>query len=162
MLTSLTGGHTVEFRRTRRGHHAPLLGRMARNGRSTRKAGSGSPRYCRVHPPDRHWGAARRVARILKAKGPSGVLAEISLARGQLGEAQSTSTNFEDRPARHADRFGRCCCRPAREIDSDFELASLLIDSADKLLVDDATRQAYFEAARTIHSDFEMHRVFST
>ena len=29
-------------------------------------------------------------------------------------------------------------------------------------MIDEATRQAYFEAARTIDSDFEMHRVYST
>ena len=49
-----------------------------------------------------------------------------------------------------------------REIDSDFELASLLIDSADKLLVDEGARQAYFEAARSIQSDFEMARVYKS
>ena len=31
----------------------------------------------------------------------------------------------------------------------------------NKLMVDGPTRQAYFEAARTIDSDFEMHRVYS-
>ena len=48
-----------------------------------------------------------------------------------------------------------------RQIDSDFELASLLI-SSDRLLVDDATRRAYFDAAKSIQSDFEMRRVFSS
>ena len=47
-----------------------------------------------------------------------------------------------------------------RQIDSDFELASLLI-SSDRLLTDDATRRAYFDAARSIQSDFEMRRALS-
>ena len=47
----------------------------------------------------------------------------------------------------------------AREMDSDFELASLLIGSAGQLVSDDATRRAYLDAARSIDSDFELHRV---
>ena len=34
----------------------------------------------------------------------------------------------------------------------------MLIQAADTLLVDDAT-EAYFDAARTIESDYEMRRV---
>ena len=39
-----------------------------------------------------------------------------------------------------------------REIDSDFELASLLIDEANDLLTDEGTRQAYFDAAANASS----------
>jgi len=104
-------------------------------------------------------GAPARVARILKAKGPSGVLAEISLIEGSWAKrvyftellkssinAQATRQAFE---------------QAGREIDSDYELASLLISASDKLLLDDATRRAYFDAARTIDSDYEMRRVYS-
>ena len=42
------------------------------------------------------------------------------------------------------------------------ELASLLIGSGDQLIASDATRKAYFDAARTIESDYEMRRVYST
>ena len=47
-----------------------------------------------------------------------------------------------------------------REISSDYELASLLIESGDRLVTNEATRRAYFEAARTIDSDYELRRVF--
>jgi len=105
-------------------------------------------------------GAPRRVARILKAKGPSGVLAEISLIEGSwakrtyFGELFKTAT-LDAATVRTA------LAQAGKEIDSDFELASLLI-SAQGLLTDDGTRKAYFEAARGIDSDFEMRRVYSS
>jgi beta-lactamase regulating signal transducer with metallopeptidase domain len=105
------------------------------------------------------FGARARVARILKAKGPAGVLAEISLIEGSWGKktyfAELLKTATLD-----AATVRQVLTQAGREIDSDFELAGLLIDSADKLLVDDGARQAYFEAARTIQSDFEMARVY--
>jgi beta-lactamase regulating signal transducer with metallopeptidase domain len=105
------------------------------------------------------FGARARVARILKAKGPAGVLAEISLIEGSWGKKTYfsellTTASLDAATARQA------LIQAGREIDSDFELASLLIDNADKLLIDESTRQAYFEAARTIQSDFEMARVY--
>ena len=48
-----------------------------------------------------------------------------------------------------------------RQIDSDYELASLLI-SSDRLLVDEATRRAYFDAAKSIQSDYEMRRTYAS
>ena len=105
-------------------------------------------------------GAPRRVARILKGKGPSGVLAEISLIEGSwakriyFGELFKTAT-LDAATVRTA------LAQAGKEVDSDFELASLLI-SAQGLLTDDGTRKAYLEAARGIDSDFEMRRVFSS
>ncbi|MCA1559850.1 MAG: M56 family metallopeptidase [Acidobacteria bacterium] len=105
-------------------------------------------------------GAPRRVARILKAKGPSGVLAEISLIEGSwakriyFGELFKTGTL-------DAGTVRTALAQAGKEVDSDFELASLLV-SAQGLLTDDGTRKAYFEAARGIDSDFEMRRVFSS
>ncbi|MDQ3148976.1 MAG: hypothetical protein M3Q38_03500, partial [Chloroflexota bacterium] len=48
-----------------------------------------------------------------------------------------------------------------REIDSDYELASLLIARIDKLMVDESTQKAFFDAARTIESDYELRRVLA-
>jgi beta-lactamase regulating signal transducer with metallopeptidase domain len=104
-------------------------------------------------------GAPARVARILKSRGPSGVLAEISLIEGSWAKrvyfSELLKTSIDAATTRQA------LVQAGREIDSDFELATLLIQASDRLLVDDATRQAYFDAARTIQSDFEMHRVYS-
>jgi beta-lactamase regulating signal transducer with metallopeptidase domain len=105
-------------------------------------------------------GAASRVARILRAKGVDGVLAEIELIQGSwakrlyYSELLNTAT-IEPRA------IEQILTRAGREIDSDFELASLLIGSADRLLVGEPARRAYFTAVQSIESDFEMRRVYS-
>ena len=105
------------------------------------------------------FGARARVARILKARGPAGVLAEISLIEGSWGKKTYFSELLKT-ASLDAATVRQVLAQAGREITSDFELASLLIDGGDKLLVDEAARQAYFEAARTIQSDFEMARVY--
>ena len=106
------------------------------------------------------FGAPARVARILKAQGPAGVLAEISLIEGSWGK----KTYFVELLANPLDAatVRQVLEQAGRDIESDFELATLLIERADRLLVDESTRQAYFEAAGTIQSDFEMGRVFKS
>jgi beta-lactamase regulating signal transducer with metallopeptidase domain len=105
-------------------------------------------------------GARARVARILKAKGPSGVLAEISLIEGSWAK-RVYFTELLQTPSLDAKTVQQALAQAGREVDSDFELASLLIGSADRLLLDDGSRKAYLDAAKTIDSDFEMRRVFS-
>ena len=106
-------------------------------------------------------GASARVARIYGAKGVDGVLAEIQLIEGSwsrrvyYSELLKTAT-LEPRT------IAQILTRAGKDLDSDFELASLLTGNGDKLLVDDVTRRAYFEAARSIESDFEMRRVYSS
>jgi Zn-dependent protease with chaperone function len=106
-------------------------------------------------------GAPARVRRILAAKGTPGVLAEITLIEGSYGKKVYFTELLKAAPLDPA-AVRQVLTQASREVDSDFELASLLIDSADKLMADETTRQAYFEAARTIDSDFEMRRVYSS
>jgi beta-lactamase regulating signal transducer with metallopeptidase domain len=106
-------------------------------------------------------GAPARVARILKAKGPAGVLSEIALIEGSWAKKTYFAVLLKTATLDSA-TVRQVLTQAGREIDSDFELASLLIDCADRLLVDEPTRQAYFEAARSIQSDFEMRRVFAS
>ena len=106
-------------------------------------------------------GAPARVRRILAAKGPAGVLAEIALIDGGYAK-KIYFTELLKSATLDSATVRQVLAQASREIGSDFELASLLIDCVDKLMVDEPTRQAYFEAARTIDSDFEMHRVYST
>ena len=106
-------------------------------------------------------GAPARVQRILRQKGPEGVLAEIALIDGSWAKRLYFTELLK------ADKLDpqiveRALTQAAHEIDSDFEMASMLIGSADRLMVNDATRKAYFGAARTIESDFEMRRVYSS
>jgi beta-lactamase regulating signal transducer with metallopeptidase domain len=105
-------------------------------------------------------GAPARVARILKATGPSGVLAEISLIEGSWSK-RVYFTELLKSPGLDTATVRQSLEQAGRQIDSDFELASLLV-ATDRLLVDDATRRTYFDAAKTIESDFEMRRVYSS
>ena len=161
MLTSLVGGHTVEFKADASGNitHRFWVGSSERpfEPEGHKWLASVLPRFIR----QTGIGAPARVARILKAKGPAGVLAEISLIEGSWGKRRYF-TELLKATSLDAATVRQLLVQAGREIDSDFELASLLIDNADKLLVDDATRQAFFDASKSIDSDFEMRRVFST
>jgi Zn-dependent protease with chaperone function len=106
-------------------------------------------------------GAPARVARIFKSKGSAGVLAEIALIEGSWGK-RVYFTELLNSATLDSATLRQVLTQAGREIDSDYELASLLIGSADKLLVDEGARQAYFEAARSIGSDFEARRVYSS
>lgn len=104
--------------------------------------------------------AEDRVARFLKKGGVDAVLGEISQIEGSYSKRVYFTQLL--RQATIDEVTGRRVLEQAgREIDSDYELATVLIDSADRLLVDDATRKAYFDAARTLESDYEMRRVFT-
>src|SRR6476620_9545414 len=160
MMTSLLGGHTIEFT-------------ADASGTITRRFWVGSSERP-FDPEGRKWlasmlprfirqtgiGAGARVARILKAKGPAGVLAEISLSEGSWGKRKYFSELVNAGPLDPA-TARQVLAQAGREIDSDFELASFLIEDAGKLLADDGSHQAYFDAARSIDSDFEMRLVFS-
>ena len=106
------------------------------------------------------FGAEGRVARILKAKGPAGVFAEIALIDGSWAK-RVYFTELLKSPGLDAATVRQALEQAGRQIESDYELASLLI-SSDRLLVDEATRRAYFEAAASIQSDYEMRRAYSS
>ena len=154
------GGHTMEFR-------------ADASGKIERRFWTGS-REQPFEPEGRKWleqvlprfirqtgmGARARVARIYKTKGAPGVLAEVSLIEGSWAKRIYLAELLRT-PGLDARTVEQAFAQAGREIDSDFELASLLISAGD-LLTADATRRAYFDAARTIGSDFEMRRVFSS
>ena len=104
-------------------------------------------------------GAAGRVARIHRARGTAGVFAEIGLIEGSFAK-RVYFTELLKLPSIGARDVQQALAQAGREIDSDFELATLLI-AADRLVQDEQTRKAYLDAARTIDSDFELRRVFS-
>jgi hypothetical protein len=104
-------------------------------------------------------GAPKRVARILKSKGPAGVLSEISLIEGGYGKRIYFTELFKT-ASLDAATVRQAFAQASREVSSDYELASLLIAS-QHLINDEATRKAYFDASATIQSDYEMRRVFS-
>jgi beta-lactamase regulating signal transducer with metallopeptidase domain len=104
-------------------------------------------------------GAPARVARILKSKGPAGVLSEISLIEGGYGKRIYFTELFRT-ASLDAGTVRQAFAQASREVKSDYELASLLIAS-QHLINDEATRKAYFDASATIRSDYEMRRVLS-
>ena len=104
-------------------------------------------------------GAKGRVARIHKARGVTGVLAEITaISSNWVKKVYFTELLSLDITP---DARRQALEQAGREISSDYELASLLISQGDRFLADAATRKAYFDAARSIDSDYEMRRVFS-
>ncbi|HJR61408.1 MAG TPA: hypothetical protein VJ813_18500, partial [Vicinamibacterales bacterium] len=104
--------------------------------------------------------AKERVARLLAKGGVPAVLEEISLIKGDYGRKVYFLQLLMQAPL-DAAAARRVLEQAGREIDSDYELATTLIAAAEKLLIDDATRKAYFDAARNIESDYEMRRVYS-
>jgi beta-lactamase regulating signal transducer with metallopeptidase domain len=104
-------------------------------------------------------GAPARVARIYRAKGAQGVLAEVALLEGSWAKRIYLSELLKT-PGLDSRAVQQALAQAGREIDSDFELASLLIGT-DRVLQDEGTRKGWFDAARTIESDFEMRRTFS-
>jgi beta-lactamase regulating signal transducer with metallopeptidase domain len=105
-------------------------------------------------------GAQSRVERIRRTQGVAGVLSEIALIEGSWAKRVYYSHLLKG-GGLDARTVAQILTKAGAEIESDYELASLLISAGD-LLTDDETRKAYFDAARTIGSDYEMRRVFSS
>ena len=105
-------------------------------------------------------GAKSRVARFMKSGGAAAVLAEISRIEGSWGK-RVYFTELFNQPGLSGATIQQALAQAGREVDSDFELASLLI-SSNRLVTDDGARRTYLEAARTIGSDFELRRVLSS
>jgi beta-lactamase regulating signal transducer with metallopeptidase domain len=105
-------------------------------------------------------GAPARVARIMKSGGAAAVLSEISQIEGSFAR-RVYFTELVKQPGLASTTIQQALAQAGREIESDFELASLLI-GANRLVTDDDARKAYLDAAKTIQSDFELHRVLSS
>ena len=105
-------------------------------------------------------GAKARVGRFMKSGGAAAVLAEISRIEGSWAKRVYFNELF-NQPGLSGATIQQALGQAGREIDSDFELASLLIAS-NRIITDDAVRRTYLEAARSIGSDFELRRVLSS
>jgi beta-lactamase regulating signal transducer with metallopeptidase domain len=106
-------------------------------------------------------GADRRVARILKSGGPSAVMTEISRIDGSYVKRIYFSELFKQ-ASLTPEQYRQAMAQAGREINSDYERATLLISLVDRLPADEASRAAYFDAATGISSDYELRRVYST
>ena len=115
------------------------------------------PRFVRMSG----FNAKARAARILRNGGVPALLAEINQIEGSYAK-KVYYTELLKAAALDAATARRVLEQAAREITSDYELASLLIEGGDKLVKDDDTRAAYLEAARTLQSDYEQNRVLTS
>jgi hypothetical protein len=88
------------------------------------------------------------------------VLAEISLVEGSWAKRRYF-TELLKTPSLDPRTVQLALTQAGKEVDSDYELASLLIETGNRV-TDEATRRAYLDAARTIDSDYEMRRVFTS
>lgn len=105
-------------------------------------------------------GAKARVARIFTTQGLNGVLAEIDRIDGSFGKRVYFNELLQT-PGIDAPATARAMAHAGKQIDSDFELATLLSDAGQRFLEDEGVRRAYVEAARSIGSDFELRRTLS-
>ena len=106
-------------------------------------------------------GAPSRVARFLKSGGPSAVMGEIARIDGAYVKGIYFKELFKQATLT-PEQYRQAMTQAAREMKSDYELATLLISASDRLPADEASRAAYFEAASGISSDYELRRVYST
>jgi hypothetical protein len=114
------------------------------------------PRFVRMSG----FNAKARAARILRNGGVPALLREIELIQGSYAKKVYyaellKSAELDPATAR------RVLEQAAREITSDYELASLLIEGSAQLVRDEATRTAYLQAAQTLESDYEQNRVLT-
>lgn len=103
------------------------------------------------------FGAEARVAQILEAKGPAGVFAEIDTIESSWAK-RIYFTELLKHPL-DADTVRQALEQAGRQIDSDFELASVLLEVAKRQAVDGVLRAPFFGAVSTIDSSFERGRV---
>lgn len=115
------------------------------------------PRFVRLSG----FGARARVARFLRQGGVPAVLAEISRIESSHGR-KVYYTELVQAATLDPATARRILEQAGREITSDYELATFLVEGSGKLLVDDATAQAYLAAAKSIGSDYEMKRVLTS
>ncbi|MFP5264630.1 MAG: hypothetical protein ACLGJB_22310 [Blastocatellia bacterium] len=104
--------------------------------------------------------ARPRVQRILRERGPNGVLQEISQLKGDYVkriylDELIKSGSLDDAMVRQVLR------QAADEIKSDYEKSQLLIKMSEDYLHNDSQRAIYLEGVNTIRSDYEKGRALS-
>lgn len=153
-------GRSVEFSADARGH---ITRRFTVGGSERPFEPEGREWLARIFPRfirQSGLNAKERVARFLSRGGIDAVLAEIAQIDGSYGKRLYFSQLLRQAPL-DAGGARRVLEQAGREIDSDYELATLLIDVTGRLVLDDAAREAYFAAAKRIGSDYEMRRVYT-
>ena len=106
------------------------------------------------------FGAETRVERFLKQGGVPAVLAEIETLQGDYARRVYYRELFKQAKVSPAE-LTKIVTRASETIQSDYELASLLVSAVAQAPGDEAARVAVIGATRTIGSDYEMRRALS-
>ena len=99
-------------------------------------------------------GADTRVARILAASGPDGVLAEIGRIKSGWARQVYFVQLFEQANLDPA-TLARSLKQAGQQVDSDFSRGAVLKKAAQRFALDETSAAAYADMSRTIESDFE-------
>jgi hypothetical protein len=105
-------------------------------------------------------GAQARVKRIMRQRGPGGVLDEISLIKSD-GAKRIYFRELLNNGNPDTNTLRRAARQMAREISSDGEKANLLKESADLYLDNERVAPDFFEAINSVSSDGERRLVLS-
>ena len=106
------------------------------------------------------FGAETRVERFLKQGGVPAVLAEIETLQGDYARRVYYRELFKQAKVSPAE-LTKIVGRASETIQSDYELASLLVNAVAQAPSDEAARVAVIGATKTIGSDYEMRRALS-
>ena len=106
------------------------------------------------------YGAQARAQRILKQEGVPGLLREIHEIQSAYARRLYYGVLLEKGDLDPA-TVQRVVQQAGAEIDSDYELAELLIQTCSRYTLNAAARAAYVNAANTLQSDYEHRRVLS-
>ncbi|MBI3982060.1 MAG: M56 family metallopeptidase [Gemmatimonadetes bacterium] len=104
--------------------------------------------------------AEARAERILRRGGMDGLLAEIALIKSDWAARQYYAVLLSQRNV-DAAVLRQVVQQARRDIESDFELAELLVAVAERQPLDEHVRVAYVEATHSIESSFERRRALS-
>ena len=105
-------------------------------------------------------GAEKRVRQLLDTSGVDGVLTQIAGMRSDHAQRLYFS-ELQAQADLTDNQLGKVFETAATSIDSDFELASLLVTSAEHNDLNAASCAAYAKATETIGSDFEQRRALA-
>jgi hypothetical protein len=104
--------------------------------------------------------AEARVLKVLKRRGPSGVLAEIARLKTDYARRVYSSALIEQGNL-NGEQLSKLLSQLAPTMGSDYEKATLLIKILKNNLTDREVRTAFFSLADTLSSDYERGRVLA-
>ncbi|HEX8140366.1 MAG TPA: hypothetical protein VF544_22570 [Pyrinomonadaceae bacterium] len=105
--------------------------------------------------------ARARVQRLLRQRGARGVLDEISLIKTDYARRIYFTTLIEEGNLDNA-TLNDALRQAARQLSSDYERATFLIETGEHYLSSDDLIAVFFEATGKVTSDYERHRVLSS